>query len=91
MTGIRQNESGDYSIEPNPASGLFRVKSGSGIGFPRSVRILSLTGESFAGSIAWEMVNEKVLLVYVQHQSPGLYFVEIITDTMKKTLKLVLQ
>ena len=86
-TFVPQNNEPYFAVYPNPATGRFRIYTGTKDNRGRYFRIMDMTGRIvYSGNL-----EQKETLIDISDQAKGFYMVTIITEKGKKTEKLVLQ
>ena len=91
MTGIREHNHHNFSVEPNPAKNFITVKSQAGTSSVEEIRIYSISGKQEATYLINTADNENDMIINIQHLSPGLYFLSIGTKSEKTVMKLIVQ
>lgn len=91
MTGVGKLNKAGYTVQPIPARDYLHVKSSESSRYISRIDIYSISG-TIEGSLCYcPPVSPDELLVDIQHLSPGMYFLSVISNSGKTVLKFIVQ
>ncbi len=91
MTGVGKYAKSGLKVEPIPARDYLHVKLSGIVQQVSQIDIYSITGRLEERLSYHPQVSPDELLVNIQHLSPGMYLLSVISDTGKTVLKFIVQ